>query len=293
MNKQFSSSNCFVTVLTVLIILTFTLSLPAQKRVRTTILPLAEDTSLNPHDFTDEYYAKNGVSPKYILGRRTGTDFLSVFGISSNPTHRNVRVLATLPAYSDTGEILFWTPLGEFNPEGFTEDGLGAEARLMADNNPIYVFPRHNLPSFSFGNSRQAPLIYETQTYLYEKGNPLGLRLILLVNFNDKAFNTKEGAQIMKYMQDKNGLSLDGTPIIKDLNDLVILTKYECVNIQKRGFRDDTDYAGYYAISPVIREPLKGVIAPDAFLFTGLAPDETAFLREFSCLQKTGDWCSE
>jgi hypothetical protein len=52
---------------------------------------LAADMRMNPHDFLDEYYGINGVIGKLIIDRRTGKDFLSVFGWSSDTNHSNIR----------------------------------------------------------------------------------------------------------------------------------------------------------------------------------------------------------
>jgi hypothetical protein len=298
MKRQLTSSGIFFMIAAVLSMLIFATSLSAQKISRVELPPLAEDTSTYPHDFSDEYYEQNGVLTKIIIGRRTGTDFLSVFGLSSNPAHRNVRVLVTLPAYGQNGEMLFWTPLGEVRKDGFTDDAIGVETREMANTYPIYVFPKFNDPSlFAFTNVRQAALIDDTQKAFSLNGSSLGLRLILWVNFTEEAFNTKEGISMMNYMSKKNGLSLDGTPLIKSKSDMDELDKYECISVQKRSFRDDTPPGGMYSISPVIVNPRKEAIALDAFLLTVMKDgkplgSENVFAEQFNCLQKTGNWCA-
>src|SRR5262245_7794897 len=179
MNKQILKSQSWSILVIILLVFCFAFSLSAQKNGSVTLMPLAEDTFINPHDSNNEFYAENGVVAKTIFGRRTGYDFLSVISFSSNPIHRNVRVLATLPAYGADGEMLFWTPLGELRDEGFTDDGAGFMAREIANTFPIYVFPSATITNdiFSFTNSRQAAIINERQTAFYDKGNPLGLRL--------------------------------------------------------------------------------------------------------------------
>ena len=294
----------YLTLITVLLILTFALPLSAQKRPnRGSLSSFAEDTSIYPHDFNDEYYAANGVFAPSIIKRRDGTDFLSVYGLSSNPAHRNVRVLAALPAYNENGEIRFWAPLGELAENGFTEDGNGAEARAMAQLYPIFVFPLSNKPNAFFTNARQAALVDESQNSYYLKGNPLGLRTIILVNFTEKAFNTEEGVSMMDYLGKKNGLSLDGTPILKYRNDIDQLFKLELITMEKRGSAEvpalgglweELAPVGRYAISPVIDVyAVKGAIAPDAFLLMATRDgkslaDEMMFVNEFGCLQKLG-----
>jgi len=299
MKKQFTKYNGFLIMAAALMILTFAFSLAAQT-ADDSLPPLAEDTSINPHDFNNEYYAANGVEPKLIIGRRTGTDFLSVFGLSSNPIHNNVRILATLPAYSETGEIRFWNPLGEVTTEGFTQTEAGAQARQIAGLYPIYVFPRNDADKpFSFTNNRQAAIIPETPNYMstVDYSNPLGLRLILMVNYTDKALITKEGLQMMNYMGKKNGFSLEDTPLIKTAGDIEMLATGEFITIERLPFYGDAKYGVQYAITPVMATVVKGVIAHDAFLNTVLRDGrpltgEAFFSEQFGCLLKYGDWCN-
>lgn len=290
----------YITLITVLLILAFALPLSAQKTVSGTNPSLLEDTAIFPHDFNDEYYAENGVSAPSIIGRRTGMDYLSVFGWSSNPTHRNVRILVTLPAYNENGEIRFWTPLGELNDKGFTDDGSGVQAREMAALYPIYVFPKAADPELlvSFTNTRQAALMDESQNGIYYKGNPLGLRAIALVSFTEKAFATKEGFFMLQMLEKKNGRSLDGTPLIKFKSEIEELYKMDFITIVKRSLWEQPTTSGTYSISPVINiYANKGVIAQDAFLMMPTRndgeplADERIFVEAFSCLKKFGTPC--
>ena len=289
----------FITLITVSMILTFALPLPAQKRANTgSLSSFAEDTTIFPHDFNDEYYAKNGVFAPSIIKRRDGTDFLSVFGLTNDPTHRNVRVLITLPAYNENGLLRFWTPLGGLNDKGFTPDGAGVEAREIAQLYPIFVFPVSSKtnPAF-FTNTRQAAIIDESQNGFYIKGNPLGLRTIIFVNYSEKAFNTKEGILMMDLLGKKNGLSLDGTPILKYRSEIDELFKLELITFERRDLWEEPALNGAYSISPVIDiYANKGVIAPDAFLVMATRDgkplaDEMMFVSEFGCMQKLGAPC--
>lgn len=296
MITQTIKSNGFLMLTAVLVILIFAFSLFAQKGTSPT---LAEDTTINPHDFNNEYYWTNGVEPKLIVGRRTGTDYLSVFGLTNNPIHNNVRILATLPAYNEAGEIRFWNPLGEVTSEGFTQNEAGALARQVAEFYPIYVFPRQDADkTFSFTNTRQAAIIHETPSSLVDYYNPLGLRVILVVNYTEKALQTKEGFAMMNFMGKKNGFSLENTPLIKSTADIQMLLDGEFITAEKLPFYGDVKYGVQYAITPVITNPSKGVIAKDAFLLTvtkdgSPLAGEANFSAQFGCLQKAGDWCAE
>lgn len=104
----------------------------------------------------------------------------------------------------------------------------------------------------------------------------------------DRAFNTKDGQKALADLSKKNGLALDGTPIIKTTSDIANLVSKGFVTLQTRndGLR--------YAVCPEIRDSHNGGIAPDAFLNTARKPDGSrlapAFVSNFLSLQQTGDW---
>lgn len=254
---------------------------------------LWEDTAINPHDFTNDYYELNGIVGKVIINRRTGSDGLSVFGNSSNPNHTNVRITATIPAYDHNGDVLFWTPLGEIEEYGFTHDKIGWEMRELAKHFPIYIFPHSKLQDYRlFANTRQAALMDNTWWMLIGQDlNPPMFREIIFVTFTEKAF-TEEGAEMMAFMTKKNGTGADDTPILRDIGDLQIMLKWDLISMASA--------KGYptYAIAPMIADPTNGVIANDAFLWYATKdgpplPTEEMFATQFGCLQKTGNWCGK
>lgn len=285
----------FWTAVFVFILVVSVGSVSAQKSTRGGPItgPLWEDTAINPHDFTVEYYAMHGIQAKGIIDRRTGTDGLSVFSNSSNPFHTNVRVIATMPAYDQNGDMLFWYPLGELQDYGFNEDKAGAQLRETATNFPIYVFPNTKVVSYrTFANTRQAALMDNSfSTTNTEDSNPLGIREIITINFTEKAFG-KDGFEMMDYFLKKNGVSADDTPLIRSMEDIQLLLKYEMVTADTmKGIG-----GGRYAINPIIFNPTNGVIAQDAFLWLATKddrplPSEDIFVWQFHCLQKTGNWC--
>jgi hypothetical protein len=256
--------------------------------------PFAEDTRINPHDFTNFYYWTNGIVGKSIIGRPTGSDGLSIFSNSSNPVHRNIRVIATLPAYDENAGMLFWYSLGKIGNDAFTPDKNGWQAKQTADLFPIYVFPDRRLQDPRiFVTARQAALMDNSWLMIMaqEDVNTLGIRRIVFVNYTPKAF-TEEGHEMMNYMGKKNGMAADDTPIIKSLEDLNLMMKHELI--------DTGMIKPYpmYAIAPVISDPTNGVIAPDAFYWFATKdgsplPAERMFSDQFGCLQKTWNWCKE
>ena len=283
-------NNIARTILFVFIVLVSVGSISAQKGLLGP--PLWEDTAINPHDFTDAYYLMNGINPKTIIDRRTGTDGLSVISNSSNPFHTNVRVIATAPAYDQNGDMLFWFPLGELRDLAMNDDQQGERLREMAMRSPMYIFPDSTIVEFrTFANNRQAALIDNSWAMTGGKdANPLGLRMVYIVNYTEKAFE-KESVEMMMYLRKKNGASADDTPIIRTIDDLRMLQKSEMVALDEMKI-----IGGRYALGPTITDPTRGAIAPDAYLWMATKddrplPGEDLFVWQFHCLQKTGNWC--
>ena len=278
------------TILFVFIVLVSVGSISAQKA---SVGPqLWEDTAINPHDFTDAYYLMNGINPKTIIDRRTGTDGLSVLSNSSNPFHTNVRVIATIPAYDQNGEMIFWYPLGELQDLALNDDQKAGSLLEMAMRSPIYVFPDTKVIEFrTFANNRQAALMDNSWATTNDRQvNPLGLRMVYIVNYTDKAFD-KESVEMMMYLRKKNGASADDTPIIRTMEDLRMLQKNEMVALDEM-----KSIGGRFAMSPMITDPTRGAVAPDAYLWMATKddrhlPGEDLFVWQFHCLQKTGNWC--
>jgi hypothetical protein len=298
MNRNKRSHSWGIVFLIVLISLFSTLSSTAQKSGGGV---LWDDTTKNPHDFTNRFYTDNGVNPKAIIGRRTGMDGLSVHSYTSNPNNSDVRILITIPAYDQYGEVMFWYPLGELQYDGFTTDKIGASAREFAKYFPVYVFPEPNVKTFtSFTNGRQAPLI-DNSWVKNAVGdfamNPLGLREIRIVHYTEKALG-KEGLETMDYFGKKNGLATDGTPLIRSFDDIQYLQKLDMISVETMAADEVKPFGGSYAISPMIEDPTGGVIAKDAFLWMASRdskwlPDEKMFVWQFGCLQKYGEWCQQ
>lgn len=282
----------FWTIAFGLILLFSVSSLSAQKRVTRAIAPLAEDTAINPHDFTNEFYEQNGILWKSLQNRRNGSDGLSVFGRSSNPSHTDIRVIATVPAYDHYGRIVFWYPLGEVDENGFTPDQAGSEARDMARMFPMYVFPDSRILDYRlFANTRQAALIDNTWSDTTGQDmNPLGYHEVFFVTYTAKAFS-KEGLEMMSYMMKKNGPAADDTPILSTLADLQMMLTDELVSVTST-----KAVSSMFAIAPPLLDPSNGVIAKDSFLWMptkdGLPlPSEAIFVETFNCFQVKGALC--
>lgn len=241
-------------------------------------------------DFTDAYYWQNGVDPSKIVGRRTGSDGRSVFDTPAFFYQLNVRPTGAIPAYGHNGSIHFFSVLGTLHASSFTNDAAGRRAQRIADSYIEYLFPNRTGNQISPGNVRQSAVLDLRNGYF--GSNPLGLWLQVYITYTDRAFGTSDGRKMLADLERKNGLGLDGLPIVKTLSELDNLLSKGLV--AKRSRKADGSEGTRYSICPVIEDPTDGGIAPDMTLGITRRPDGTPvefeILRQFNSLQITGDW---
>ncbi len=245
---------------------------------------------LRPFDFTDDYYVKNGVNPKMILNRRTGVDKYSVIDFLDSDINRSVRITGTWPMDNFRGELGYVAPLGELPSDGFTKTEEGKVAISIAHRYPYFVFPSSN-----FKNKFRQADVAETGDGYFKK-NPLGLSVIVSVEFTVKAAS-KEGQIEIESLLGKNGKTLDSTYAIRRVSEIDYLTRRGLV---RQVFWNMEGKSGpAYKINHVFEDPTKGAISPDANLIMilekGNKPldSEKVFVEQFECLQKIGDWCGK
>jgi len=240
------------------------------------------------YDFTDAYYLENGVNPALIPDRMQPGTGNAVTDTPIFPFQRNVRALLTLPAYDHSGNINYFTIIGDFAADAFTADEAGQNARVIADSFRSYLFPQAGTDPIGV-TFRQSPLLDMRNGYF--GNNPIGLWLHTWVNFTPKSL-TAAGKKFLNSMAKKNGRSLDGTPIIATTSDIDSLLSKGYITLTTRPDNDPLRYA----VCPVIEDPTDGGIAPDQFLVLPLKTDgtpvEPSFLENFQSLQTTGDWAN-
>lgn len=238
------------------------------------------------YDFTDAYYQKNGIDPAKLAGRKQAPSASAVLDVPFFSYQRNVRVIGLSGTYNANGSISYFAVLAGFGPDGFTNDAAGKRARQIADTYIEYLFPQKTADPIGLANARQATV--QDTDHGYFSNDPLGLWLHVWVNYTPAAFNTRDGQKMLADLAKKNGLALDGTPIIKTISEINNLASKGYVNRLTRndGLR--------YAVCPQIRDPRQGGISLDSFLNTAKKPDGTpldpAFTRNFTALQTTGEW---
>lgn len=242
------------------------------------------------YEFTDAYYRQNGVNPAAIAGRRQADGIRAVLDTPLFSFQRNVRSLFTIGGWTDGGKSTYWTVFGELSGDSFTKDAAGRRALEIAERSPEYVFPRLGTNPISLGATRQ-PFMIDVR-HGYFSNNPLGLWIHVFVNFTDAAFNTKDGKRALADLAKRNGLALDGTPIIRKAGEIDDLSKNGFVTKLTLPFGT----SGRYAVCPAIKDPTNGGIARDQTLFTTRRPDGSTLvpeiLQNFESLRLTGRWAN-
>lgn len=263
------------------------ITLFAQGRVsktRVQVTPVSFGTEIRPFDFADKFYTTNGIEPSMLLNRRNGADGLSVIDFTSEQDHNDVRIIATHTAYSPDGKTLFWNLHAEFDKNGFTPDAAGLSAFDLAYQYPIYTFPSVNRGV----HNRQSPIIDTADNY-FEK-NELGLGIVMTVVYND--LTGKEDAAYLADLGKRNGLSVDGTPIIRTTYEIQQLILRNLISINTRGASGGEGVP--FVVGKVIEYPTLGAITDDAFLvyvkdFSGKPLDSEAFfVTTFECIKSGG-----
>ena len=237
-----------------------------------------------PFDFSDKYYHVNGVLTDTLIGRKNGADGESVFDQTYDRRYSNVRITATLPAYDSSGAGVFWNYYTGVPKYGFTEDENGQLAVSLAYLHPLYMFPSTTMKD----SDRQAALVRMGEGY-FEK-NTLGIAAVFLVEYTDKV-DTKAGQEILKLLAGRNGISVDGTPIIRTAKEIDGLLEEGLITLTQPSL--DEPYRTPFAVAKVMQYA-GSAITPDAFLKYVKDHDgkplaaEAHFVSMFECLKGGG-----
>lgn len=185
-------------------------------------------------DFADHHYLANGISPPDILDRLVGQDDRSVVDTSPHTDFTDVQILEVTGGFDHKGHVLLYTINGKIMPSTFTDDAAGEKALATANAFRAFIFPK------AAGNplgppppNRRQDNLFDTRNG-YRSNNPLGNWLLTFVSYTEKAFNTEEGREELADLAERNGLDLDGTPVIKTVSDLENLEKDGLVKFRTR-----------------------------------------------------------
>ena len=164
-----------------------------------------------------------------------------------------------------------------------------------------------------FSTNRSA--IDGSANFSYNGDNLLGLWIITYHWYTAAGFGPKQTpdcGRALKFLAERNGLTLDGTPLIKtgaelhfvegalqgnEVNDFPrnLVPTNACAaegNLDPLG----GDHGAVWLVCPSIPDATQGGIAPDAFLDTVRRPDgsplDPQIATSFNCLQEKGQFCT-
>ncbi len=238
---------------------------------------------IRPFDFTDDYYKTNGIKAETLFNRKNGADGQSVFDFATDASRfTHVRIIATLPAYTADGSPIYWNDYGTASKESFASNAAGSRAVQMAKTYPVFVFPSAMVRT----TDRQSALIPVDKVYF--QNNPIGIGEVVAVEFSDRI--SRAGRKTLNMLIERNGTTIDGTPIIRTMLELKGLAAEGLVTLREVENRP-------YAVAKVIQYPDRGGITPDAFLVYVKQADgkplaaEQHFLTRFECLREGSRTC--
>ncbi len=193
-----------------------------------------------PYDFSDRFYRAHGIDPAGLTLRvteRGGGAGAVIEGKAPDPTRSKVRIIATNGGFDAGGALLFYPDPPAFITEAaFMDNAAGRHARQLADQFRAYIFPLKDGDPFSPAppNRRQDNLFDTGLGYLTH--NPLGLWTLQFVEYTDAALNggTSEQDALMAEMEARNGLDLDGTPVIRRKHEVFALEEAGLIHLYTR-----------------------------------------------------------
>jgi len=187
---------------------------------------LTPSVSGPPFDFSNSFYLANGINPSNIQQRVGTSNSASAFVVensSPDANHDNFRITETTGGFDRSGSTLYYTINGFVNPNTFTNDAAGQQAKQIAEKFEAYIFPKASGDPLSpaLSNRRQDNVFNTIDGYF--TNNPLGLWSAVFVSYTPAAFNTADGQKALAALAARNGKDLDGTPIIKTPKELDVL----------------------------------------------------------------------
>ncbi len=196
-----------------------------------------------PYDFSDLFYAENGIEPTSLRERACNPDRDPSHAVidppSPDPATRNsCRILQTTGGFDASGNLIYYSIMAPVFPEDFTNNEAGLRAREIANSFRAFLFPRdpdHDgvvqlSPAVS---NRRQDNVFDTRNG-YFSNNPLGLWILAFVVYTDKALNTPEGQAELAKIAATNGTDLDGTPILDNASQIDDLAQKGFVKILNR-----------------------------------------------------------
>lgn len=188
-----------------------------------------------PFDFKDSWYKKNGLNPSKFDTRVSPDDANATTGVSLDPTRNNTRIIGINGGFDSAGSELYYPDPPVFFPkEAFTNDKAGKKAKEIANQFRAFIFPlRDGDPVSPAPSNRRHDNVFDTSSG-YLTANPLGLWRITFPRYTDYGLVSPEGQAKLAELADRNGIDLDGTPVIKRLSEINELLDLHFIELIQR-----------------------------------------------------------
>jgi len=241
-----------------------------------------------------------------LIAFLTNQDFFT--GVANKRGIQMVDIVSTFEAYAANKQVL---PNGVFAP---TPCGTMGDGTTPCFDVTSVATPRLR-QDWRFATNRSP--IDGSSPFGYFCDDLLGMWIITYFWYTAAGFGphqTTQCNQMLSALGQKNGISLDGTPIIKTADELNFLEGSQVGSNPIPGFsgqnppnpgctaegQEDAggaDGGAVWLICPAIPDPRNGAIAPDAFLDqvrkANGVPLDPAFTANFLCLKFGGKFCNE
>jgi len=253
---------------------------------------------------------------------------------NTSPIHNNVRILATVGGFDNFGNDEYINIIAFLNDSGiFQNTPIGQRTLNIASSFQAYTAPRQKLANGTIAtqpcsNPNGTPIVSNvtghpiggttscfvpspvTSTERHDKSFDItlnhyfcddiaGFWIITYFYWLPSALVTPTPAPVAALAQ-KNGVSLDGTPIIREPNDLDAM--------EGQGFADEFNLppdgsqgptgggqdGPVWLVCPTLQDATNGAIAQDAFLDAAKLPNgnfqDADLAANFASLQRTGQF---
>lgn len=189
------------------------------------------------YDFSDGFYKKNGINPDKIVDRLVGQEEdprRSIPYASPLPDFADVRIQEITGGFNHLGSLLYYTVPGKINPDTFTNDAAGKKAIPIANEFRAFLFPKKDGDPLSpAAPNRRQDNLFDTRNQYFRR-NPLGLWHATFVSYTDKADKDSYCQKALEELKEKNGVDLDGTPVLKTLKEIDHLVHLGCAELRHR-----------------------------------------------------------
>ena len=229
-------------------------------------------TAITPFDFSDGFYRANGLDPRLLVGRVDGWDGRSVAATTSDPRHRNVRVVATNGGFDHCGGLVFYVVLANVDATTFLAGSAGQDAQRLANEFLAFNFPRAS------GSGRRQDDVFDTRHGFFDR-DPLAIWTKASVRYTPSALSTNAGREALAAVAARNGTDLDATPLIRTVDEVESLGSRGFVTVTT--LPADGSAGPPWFLCPIIPHPVGRSLAPDATLAVTLRRDGTALEPRF------------